>query len=282
VNTQSSMKSAINNFGIYVRYVIVLCFITVFSINATDALAQSSQQQDDNAGNSYKDNEAWRSSLEFGRRLVKDRAADELVDWGFADLPKVVMGSVDNFLSWIFRKEVHPQERYPVKVREDVDLQIHVFAATDKTQHDLVQYRWTYNNKRLRVIVGLNGMKIDFDLKQIPECQATSGDACVDEAKRWVEDALKLEGKYPTLGQSIPYQVQFPWPDDLSDGTSFSSAPEQDIMRLRGAPRYFDRVDVFVENGILSVLIYKRIGQLMRSEERRVGKECRSRWSPYH
>ena len=23
-------------------------------------------------------------------------------------------------------------------------------------------------------------------------------------------------------------------------------------------------------------------GLLMRSEERRVGKECRSRWSPYH
>ena len=24
------------------------------------------------------------------------------------------------------------------------------------------------------------------------------------------------------------------------------------------------------------------IGQRLRSEERRVGKECRSRWSPYH
>ena len=26
----------------------------------------------------------------------------------------------------------------------------------------------------------------------------------------------------------------------------------------------------------------KKVGQLTRSEERRVGKECRSRWSPYH
>ena len=24
------------------------------------------------------------------------------------------------------------------------------------------------------------------------------------------------------------------------------------------------------------------LGELIRSEERRVGKECRSRWSPYH
>jgi len=28
--------------------------------------------------------------------------------------------------------------------------------------------------------------------------------------------------------------------------------------------------------------IYSAISQIRRSEERRVGKECRSRWSPYH
>ena len=28
--------------------------------------------------------------------------------------------------------------------------------------------------------------------------------------------------------------------------------------------------------------IVRRIEHLLRSEERRVGKECRSRWSPYH
>ena len=30
------------------------------------------------------------------------------------------------------------------------------------------------------------------------------------------------------------------------------------------------------------VELEKRVRQLERSEERRVGKECRSRWSPYH
>ena len=29
-------------------------------------------------------------------------------------------------------------------------------------------------------------------------------------------------------------------------------------------------------------LAYKELTDAMRSEERRVGKECRSRWSPYH
>ena len=28
--------------------------------------------------------------------------------------------------------------------------------------------------------------------------------------------------------------------------------------------------------------IHEEISRLLRSEERRVGKECRSRWSPYH
>ena len=34
----------------------------------------------------------------------------------------------------------------------------------------------------------------------------------------------------------------------------------------------------------LGVLLFDHIGKkvLTRSEERRVGKECRSRWSPYH
>ena len=32
----------------------------------------------------------------------------------------------------------------------------------------------------------------------------------------------------------------------------------------------------------LGAIIVSEIGDIHRSEERRVGKECRSRWSPYH
>ena len=35
------------------------------------------------------------------------------------------------------------------------------------------------------------------------------------------------------------------------------------------------KVGVIGANGFLGL-------ELLRSEERRVGKECRSRWSPYH
>ena len=34
--------------------------------------------------------------------------------------------------------------------------------------------------------------------------------------------------------------------------------------------------------GVAETLLLKRREDLDRSEERRVGKECRSRWSPYH
>ena len=39
------------------------------------------------------------------------------------------------------------------------------------------------------------------------------------------------------------------------------------------------KYDEFFEDGIYVDIVS---GEPLRSEERRVGKECRSRWSPYH
>ena len=41
------------------------------------------------------------------------------------------------------------------------------------------------------------------------------------------------------------------------------------------------KAPVYVDICHRSALMYS-FGSLVRSEERRVGKECRSRWSPYH
>src|ERR1035437_644181 len=48
-----------------------------------------------------------------------------------------------------------------------------------------------------------------------------------------------------------------------------------------------DRVDYWTGKGAqlsdrVSKLVLKASAPVARSEERRVGKECRSRWSPYH
>ena len=37
-----------------------------------------------------------------------------------------------------------------------------------------------------------------------------------------------------------------------------------------------------IEIQMMSIPPTQKIDQMARSEERRVGKECRSRWSPYH
>src|SRR5688572_32646235 len=52
-------------------------------------------------------------------------------------------------------------------------------------------------------------------------------------------------------------------------------------------PRLVAISDVVAENFAAGVMErlgfgYERLREIKRSEERRVGKECRSRWSPYH
>ena len=65
-----------------------------------------------------------------------------------------------------------------------------------------------------------------------------------------------------------------------------AGVPEKSIMRMRGeiepqiaAQQYQDDVDLIATQR--GEQIYRH-DLILRSEERRVGKECRSRWSPYH
>ena len=55
--------------------------------------------------------------------------------------------------------------------------------------------------------------------------------------------------------------------------------------RLSRSSKLFKTIISAIEekkaNNIVS-LDLKKIDEAVRSEERRVGKECRSRWSPYH
>jgi len=58
-----------------------------------------------------------------------------------------------------------------------------------------------------------------------------------------------------------------------------SSASGADVMKRIAAPM----IGGVITSGVLELLLYPAIYFLWRrSEERRVGKECRSRWSPYH
>ena len=50
----------------------------------------------------------------------------------------------------------------------------------------------------------------------------------------------------------------------------------------RGAVECAIRFGLAVGSNIAPKSVFARKNYLLRSEERRVGKECRSRWSPYH
>ena len=52
--------------------------------------------------------------------------------------------------------------------------------------------------------------------------------------------------------------------------------------RLQGHPNMNTVPGVDMSTGSLGQGISAACGMALRSEERRVGKECRSRWSPYH
>ena len=60
------------------------------------------------------------------------------------------------------------------------------------------------------------------------------------------------------------------------------------LLVLFAAIKRVNVYDAFVEGGKESMLLVKDVFPylaaifILRSEERRVGKECRSRWSPYH
>ena len=62
------------------------------------------------------------------------------------------------------------------------------------------------------------------------------------------------------------------------DRTAPSEVPE----RAAGADILLTNKVVLNADTIAALPHLKYIGVLARSEERRVGKECRSRWSPYH
>ena len=46
--------------------------------------------------------------------------------------------------------------------------------------------------------------------------------------------------------------------------------------------RQEDHVELIASENYVSRAVLIAQGSQLRSEERRVGKECRSRWSPYH
>ena len=60
----------------------------------------------------------------------------------------------------------------------------------------------------------------------------------------------------------------------------YNQAVSESVRKLRSSPNDAESRDILVQSYPMAVS--SAIREINRSEERRVGKECRSRWSPYH
>ena len=79
-----------------------------------------------------------------------------------------------------------------------------------------------------------------------------------------------------TMEQEFPGRVAFRWGEDATGTVKEKTYAEyaQDIRRAAAGSRCLGERS--------RRLALQHSIDLRRSEERRVGKECRSRWSPYH
>ena len=91
--------------------------------------------------------------------------------------------------------------------------------------------------------------------------------ACLQELKAVDRDfpASQLEA----AGYGSLYRGQASW-----NGVAILARDSQPLVE--------DTANLLSQNAAPSVELTCLIDPLFRSEERRVGKECRSRWSPYH
>src|SRR2546429_8549519 len=93
--------------------------------------------------------------------------------------------------------------------------------------------------------------------------------------------ALAVATAAVRIGLAGPVAV--PEPSAVPDSPDHSETIE---LRSPGAGAPIKLI-VSVAEGLLptvpyTITVFSRTCDQMRSEERRVGKECRSRWSPYH
>src|SRR3712207_2216952 len=98
-----------------------------------------------------------------------------------------------------------------------------------------------------------------------------------------------IEGAYLLRAQGAPaYAGVFSAWCDLREvvpyafGYMMSAKVGTGIVAELGSMRISDEIDALEVMGVPPITFLAATRLLARSEERRVGKECRSRWSPYH
>ena len=85
-----------------------------------------------------------------------------------------------------------------------------------------------------------------------------------------------ISGKNITVSQGLKTAVE----DKLGKLERYFT-PDTEVVVTLSVEKERQKIEVTIPmKG--NIIRYEQVSNDMRSEERRVGKECRSRWSPYH
>lgn len=204
--------------------------------------------------------------IEAANKFVKEPGESELAPEQFELLPKTVWSQVWNRLCFVIRADaraVNPSGR----LIEGKELQIRVFAATDKTPNDLVELRWKHEDQMLRALVSSNAIRLEFSLDELQRRIRSSATRpnMVEAVKPFVESILALNGE-TTEFRPVRYAVEIPWPTDLREGVMFSTNHQKQLGGM-SFERWFERIDGFVEGRTLTILTYWKPGQIMNFQD---------------
>src|SRR3712207_3627593 len=146
----------------------------------------------------------------------------------------------------------------------------------------------TVNQPDARIVEGSNGLLLEVDGQILPNYDATivpfdEGDVVtgrvvrIDRDEVLIDIGYKSEGVIPNNELSIRKSVDPSTEVELGEEVDALVLTKEDpdgrlILSKKRArfERAWKRIEAAADSGE------------PRSEERRVGKECRSRWSPYH
>src|SRR6266480_3216332 len=149
---------------------------------------------------------------------------------------------------------------------------VFVLDNYDSFTYNLVQY---LGELGAEVVVRRNDeVKVGEIEGMAPERIVISPGPCTpQDAGISMELIRHFAGKIPVLGVCLGHQAI---------GAAFGGTVVRARHLMHGKTSRVEHDGQSVFRGLASPMTATRYHSLVRSEERRVGKECRSRWSPYH
>ena len=158
-----------------------------------------------------------------------------------------------------------------ISMKQLLEAGVHFGHQTRRWNPKMKPYIYTERNGIYIIDLQKSVGMVDDAYNAIGDCVANGGTILFVGTKKQAQDSIKSEAERCGM-----YYVNERWLGGML--TNFKTIQTR-IKRLK-------EIEAMAEDGTFDVLPKKEVIGLKkeweRSEERRVGKECRSRWSPYH